>query len=154
MIRPLHATDLPDLLALLHWMDAAPEREVLAPDARTLNELRLECEDPAALVDEGEEGVRAYCALSPFRDGLALEGPLAEHGTDLRGLLSRAAQQAEGAPVYAFCARDNLPVRSALEAAGFAPMHTTDFYAAPLERWRTGSEKSSGKRLSFRPAIP
>ena len=152
MIRPLRATDLPDLLALLHWMDAAPEREVLAPDARTLNELRLECEDPAALVDEGEEGVRAYCALSPFRDGLALEGPLAEHGADLRGLLTRAAQQAEGAPVYAFCARDNLAVRSALEAAGFAPMHTTDFYAAPLERWRAAPERAgSGKKPQLPP---
>ena len=146
MIRPLRAPDLPDLLALLHWMDAAPEREVMAPDARTLDDLRLECDGAAALVDEGEEGVRAYCALSPFRDGLALEGSLAEAGADLRGLLDRAAQQAEGLPVYAFCARDNLPVRSALEGAGFAPLHTTDFYAAPLAKLR-GEDVPAGFTL-------
>ncbi|SEJ83066.1 Ribosomal protein S18 acetylase RimI [Deinococcus reticulitermitis] len=132
MIRPMQATDLPDLLALLHWMDAAPEREVLAPDARDLAELRLECEDTPALVDEGPDGVRAYCSLAPFRDGLALEGPLSERGADLRRLLRRAAEQAEGLPVYAFCARDNVEVRAALEEAGFMPMHTTDFYSVPL----------------------
>lgn len=128
MIRPMQATDAPDVLALLHWMDDAPEREVFAPDARDERELRGECEDRVCLVAEGVDGeVRAYCALAPFRDGLALEGPL---GTgELRGLLAQAVERADGLPIYAFAARDNLSARDALEAAGFTPMHTTDFYA-------------------------
>lgn len=127
MIRPMQATDAPDVLALLHWMDDAPEREVLAPDARDALELRGECEDRVCLVATGEDGeVRAYCGLAPFRDGLALEGPL---GTgDLHALLARAVERADGLPIYAFSARDNLAAREALEAAGFLPMHTTDFY--------------------------
>ncbi|ABF44783.1 MULTISPECIES: GNAT family N-acetyltransferase [Deinococcus] len=129
MIRPMQATDAPDVLALLHWMDDAPEREVLAPDARDALELRGECEDRVCLVATGEDGeVRAYCGLAPFRDGLALEGPL---GTgDLHALLARAVERADGLPIYAFSARDNLAAREALEAAGFLPMHTTDFYSA------------------------
>lgn len=131
MIRPMQATDAPDVLALLNWMDDAPEREVFAPDAREAAELRGECEDRVCLVAEDVEGtVQAYCGLAPFRDGLALEGPL---GTgDLHALLARAIERSEGLPVYAFSARDNLAVREALEAAGFTPMHTTDFYTAPV----------------------
>lgn len=132
MIRPMQATDAPDILALLHWMDDAPEREVFAPDAREAAELHGECEDHrVCLVAEDVEGtVQAYCGLAPFRDGLALEGPL---GTgDLHGLLARAVERADGLPIYAFSARDNLAVREALEAAGFTPMHTTDFYTAPV----------------------
>jgi len=129
MIRPMQATDAPDVLALLHWMDDAPEREVFAPDAREAAELHDECEDRVCLVAEGVDGeIRGYCALAPFRDGLALEGPL---GTgDLHGLLTRAVERADGLPIYAFSARDNLAAREALEAAGFTPMHTTDFYTA------------------------
>lgn len=132
MIRPMQTTDAADLLALLHWMDDAPEREVFAPDARDARELLLECEDSAGLVHEDEEGVRAYCALSPFRDGLVLDGPLGDGGP-LSALVGRAVQGAEGLPVYAFCARDNQGVRDALEAEGFLPMHTTDFYSSALE---------------------
>ncbi|GMA14547.1 N-acetyltransferase [Deinococcus metallilatus] len=129
MIRPMQATDAPDILALLHWMDDAPEREVFAPDARDVTELRGECEDRVCLVATGEDGeIRGYCALAPFRDGLALEGPLGMG--DLHLLLARAVERAEGLPIYAFSARDNLAAREALEAAGFTPMHTTDFYAA------------------------
>lgn len=129
MIRPMQATDAPDVLALLHWMDDAPEREVFAPDAREAAELQGECEDRVCLVAEGVDGeIRGYCALAPFRDGLALEGPL---GTgDLHGLLARAVERADGLPIYAFSARDNLAAREALEAEGFTPMHTTDFYTA------------------------
>ncbi|MBB5235182.1 GNAT family N-acetyltransferase [Deinococcus budaensis] len=125
----MQATDAPDVLALLHWMDDAPEREVFAPDAREAAELQGECEDRVCLVAEGVDGeIRGYCALAPFRDGLALEGPL---GTgDLHGLLARAVERADGLPIYAFSARDNLAARAALEAEGFTPMHTTDFYTA------------------------
>lgn len=138
MIRSMQATDIPDVLALLHWMDAAPEREVFAPDSRDPRELHLECEDGLCLVEEGDDGVRAYCALSPFRDGLVLEGPIAEHsggeGGSLKALLGRATQHTDGQPVYAFAARDNSPVRAALEGAGFAPLHSTAFYSAPLSQ--------------------
>ncbi|MEF2278084.1 GNAT family N-acetyltransferase [Deinococcus sp. YIM 134068] len=136
MIRPMQATDAPDVLALLHWMDDAPEREVFAPDARDAAALHDECEDRVCLVSEGTDGmVQAYCALAPFRDGLALEGPLGSG--DLSGLLRRAVARADGLPVYAFSARDNLDARAALEGAGFTAMHTTDFYtgrAAHLAR--------------------
>ncbi|WP_034387114.1 GNAT family N-acetyltransferase [Deinococcus sp. YIM 77859] len=129
MIRPMRQADAPDVLALLSWMDDAPEREVFAPDAREADELRVECEDRVCLVAEGEDGeVRAYCGLAPFRDGLVLEGPL---GTgELRALLARAVERSDGLPIYAFSARDNLAVREVLEEAGFTPMHTTDFYTA------------------------
>lgn len=129
MIRPMRQADAPDVLALLTWMDDAPEREVFAPDAREADELRFECEDRVCLVAEGEDGeVRAYCGLAPFRDGLVLEGPLGNG--ELHALLGRAVERADGLPIYAFSARDNLAVRGALEAAGFTPMHTTDFYTA------------------------
>ncbi len=132
MIRALHPADTADLLALLHWMDTAPEREVFAPSSREVQELVAECEDSAAYVYEDEEGVQGYCAISPFRDGLVLEGPLSETGEHFGDLLRRALAHAEGLPVYAFCARDNVQVRGALEEAGLNPMHATDFYAAPL----------------------
>ncbi|THF88942.1 GNAT family N-acetyltransferase [Deinococcus sp. KSM4-11] len=148
MIRPMQSTDAADLLALLHWMDDAPEREVFAPDARDPTELILECEDSRCLVmeDDAGDGVRAYCALSPFRDGLVLEGPVGDGG-NLRALVSRAVQGAQGLPVYAFCARDNQGVRDALEAAGFAPMHTTDFYSAPLAPLARRAALPSGHTL-------
>lgn len=147
MIRPMQTTDTPDLLTLLLWMDVAPEREVFAPDARDLSELQLECEGTPALVDVDEEGVRAYCALSPFRDGLVLEGPLGEHGPLLR-LTQQAMQQADGQPVYAFCSRENQPVRDALEGAGFSPMHSTAFYSAPLEKLAAKASVPAGHELT------
>ena len=84
MIRSMQLTDLPDVLALLHWMDAAPEREVFAPGARDVPELQAECEDSTCLVQAGEDGVSAYCAIAPFRDGLVLEGPLSELGFEVK----------------------------------------------------------------------
>ncbi|SMB94795.1 GNAT family N-acetyltransferase [Deinococcus hopiensis] len=131
MIRSMRQTDTPDVLALLTWMDDAPEREVFAPDARDADELHAECEDRVCLVAEGEDGeVRAYCGLAPFRDGLALEGPLGLG--ELHGLLAHVVKRADGLPIYAFSARDNLAAREALEASGFTPMHTTDFYSSSL----------------------
>lgn len=135
MIRSMQVTDSPDVLALLHWMDAAPEREVFAPSARDGQELQLDCEDSTCLVDAGEDGVVAYCAIAPFRDGMVLEGPLSESG-QVAGLLKKALEQAEGLPVYAFCSRENTPVRDALEAAGLTPMHSTAFYTAPLSHFK------------------
>ena len=140
MIRPMQATDAPDVLALLAWMDDAPEREVFAPDARDVHELRGECEDRVCLVAEGLDGaVEAYCGLAPFRDGLVLEGPLGDG--DLPSLLARAVERADGLPVYAFAARDNLAAREALEACGVGcggPMAPYGEEVSPLNipAWR------------------
>ena len=124
-VRPMLPAHASDVLALLHWMDAAPEREVFAPDARDVPELFQECEGCRCFITEGADGVSAYAALSPFRDGLVLEGPLGEDLAALRALITRALASADGLPVYAFCARDNLSVRQALDAAGLTPMHST-----------------------------
>lgn len=152
MIRPMQSTDTPDLLALLHWMDAAPEREVFAPDARDVQELTLECEDSASFVEVDDDGVRAYCALAPFRDGLVLEGPLCEGDAKLGALLDKALAQSEGLPVYAFCARHNQVVRDALEGVGFAPMHSTAFYTAPLGKISKSARVPEGHSVAY--ALP
>nr|RIY08320.1 GNAT family N-acetyltransferase [Deinococcus sp. RM] len=149
MIRPMLATDVPDVLALLTWMDDAPEREVFSPDARDPRELQTECEDNLCLVDVDDEGVLAYCALSPFRDGLVLEGPVSDGG-HVQALLGRALAHTDGLPVYAFAAQENLPVRAALEGAGFAAMHTTDFYSAPLDRLTPHACAPAGHRIARR----
>ncbi|WP_291430078.1 hypothetical protein [Deinococcus sp.] len=60
MIRPMLAADVPDVLALLNWMDDAPEREVFCPDARDPRELQLECEDSTCLVDQHTRSVVTY----------------------------------------------------------------------------------------------
>ncbi|MFB9994365.1 GNAT family N-acetyltransferase [Deinococcus oregonensis] len=148
MIRPMQTTDTPDVLALLNWMDDAPHREVFAPDARTAAELHLECEDSTCLVDADDEGnVLGYCAVSPFRDGVVIEGPISEGG-HTAALLTRAVDHAEGLPVYAFCALDNAPVREALEVAGLTPMHTTDFFSAPLQRLTPAARAPDGHTIS------
>ncbi|WP_022800015.1 GNAT family N-acetyltransferase [Deinococcus ficus] len=132
MIRPMQHTDTPDVLTLLHWMDGAPEREVFAPDARDPHELRMEVEDSRCYVTDGPDGVDAYCGISPFRDGMILEGPVGHDPARMKNLIERAVKDAEGLPVYAFCSRDNTLVRDALEAAGLNPMHSTAFYSAPI----------------------
>ncbi len=116
MIRPMQHTDTPDVLTLLHWMDGAPEREVFAPDARDPYELRMEVEDSRCYVTDGPDGVDAYCGISPFRDGMILEGPVGHDPARMKNLIERAVKDAEGLPVYAFCSRDNTLVRDALEA--------------------------------------
>lgn len=148
MIRIMQSTDTPDVLALLEWMDAQPEREVLAPEARTPHDLNLESEDKVCFVDVDDfEGVRAYCALSDFEADHLLEGPL---GTGpLAPALRRALSAARG-NVYAFCARDNIAVRDTLEDAGFHPMHTTDFYELKRGEARSSSPPLGDLALSAR----
>lgn len=129
MIRTLQASDGPDVISLLSWMDGAPEREVFAPDARTPDDLVLENAGKTCLVVADDLGsVTAFAALSPFQDGLVLEGPLSETPDSLLRLLGEAVKHNDNQSVYAFAARDNLPVRSALEAVSFTAMHSTDFY--------------------------
>lgn len=138
MIRPMQATDVPDIIALLNWMDDAPEREVFAPDARSAEELQLECEGTTCMVQLSDDGVVAFCALSPFYDGLLLEGPLCDQGAETQALLQQMLKRAQSSPIYAFCARDNAQIRGELEHAGFTPMHGTDFYTKPISavtRW-------------------
>lgn len=65
-------------------------------------------------------------------------------------LLARAAQHTDGQPVYAFSARDNLPVRAALEEVGFAPLHSTAFYSAPLDRVARHARVPDGYRTTDR----
>ncbi|HEX2863541.1 MAG TPA: GNAT family N-acetyltransferase, partial [Deinococcales bacterium] len=130
-VRPLLATDLPDLLNLLEWMDARPEREVFAPIARTIDDLKWECRGKTTFGQTGREGeLLAYCALSPYRDGLVLEGPLCETA-DPAPALSAAVEKALEAPervLYAFCARSNAPVRHALSGVGFEAFGGTTFH--------------------------
>ncbi|MFC6750448.1 GNAT family N-acetyltransferase [Deinococcus aquaticus] len=52
--------------------------------------------------------------------------------------------------MYAFSARDNAPVRDALETAGFAAMHTTDFYSGPLALLTAQACAPAGTRISRR----
>ena len=146
MIRTLQASDGPDVISLLSWMDDAPEREVFAPDARTPDELTDENMGKTCLVAADDLGsVTAFAALSPFQDGLLLEGPLSETPDTLPRLLSAALSHNDQQSVYAFSARDNLPVREALEAAGFMPMHTTDFYR--LQRGQLGKVEALASGL-------
>lgn len=146
MIRPLQTSDFPDVLALLQWMDDDARREVLAPDARDLEELRWENEGKTCLVSLDElGGLQAYCGLAPFRDGVALEGPLGDHSEQaLLGVL-REAMRRTPSSVYAFCAAANAPVRAVLEREGFTTMHATDFYR--LSR-REAERRLAKKRIS------
>ena len=138
MIRTLQASDGPDVISLLSWMDGAPEREVFAPDARTPDDLVLENAGKTCWVAADDLGsVTAFAALSSFQDGLLLEGPLSETPESLPRLLSAALSHNDNQSVYAFAARDNLPVRGVLEAAGFSPMHSTDFYRLQKTNWST-----------------
>ncbi|AZI41440.1 GNAT family N-acetyltransferase [Deinococcus psychrotolerans] len=138
MIRSLQSSDGPDVVSLLSWMDGAPEREVFAPDARTPDDLALENSGKTCLVTADDLGsVTAFAALSPFQDGLLLEGPLSETPGNLPRLLGAALKHSDNQSVYAFAARDNVAVRGALEAAAFLPMHSTDFYR--LSRGQLGA---------------
>ncbi|AFZ68188.1 GNAT family N-acetyltransferase [Deinococcus peraridilitoris] len=130
MIRPMRQGDARALLSLLEWMDAQPEREVLAPEPRTVADLCWDREGKHGLVRLGRQGqLRAYCALTPFEGGgHILEGPVGRG--PFRSLLKRALRRASDS-VYAFCAQDNMPAREALEEAGFWALHTTDFYRLP-----------------------
>lgn len=127
MLRPLQPADAHDLVALLEWMDAEPQREVFAPEARDPEDLQWECKDKHAWVLLDALGtVCGYTAVANYKDGLLLEGPLGEaHLEDmLRNALSHTPQR----PIYAFAARDNDAVRQALEHIGFGAVHSTLFY--------------------------
>ena len=151
MIRTSQSSDAPEIISLLSWMDGAPEREVFAPDARTPDELAFENAGKTCLVAADDLGsVTAFAALSPFQDGLLLEGPLSESPEALPRLLGAALAHNDSQSVYSFAARDNLPVRSALEAAGFMPMHTTDFYRLARGKLRQVPALPEGLSLSGR----
>lgn len=141
MIRLIQKTDIPDIIALLNWMDEQPQREVFAPLAREPLELEWECEDSTCWVKLDDTGeLQAYCASTPFKDGLVLEGPLSENISKKNqhiDLVNKTLSQTEGLPVYAFCSSENMIVREILEQVGLMPMHTTEFFEAPLKKIRT-----------------
>ena len=147
MLRPLQAADAHDVVTLLEWMDAHPEREVFAPVARELEDLRWECEDKKSLVYLDDLGtVRAYAGLTRYKEGYVLEGPLSRGGLVepvLRGILEHAGND----PIYAFAAKANRGVRDALETAGFGAMHGTDFF-------KLSRRELSSKQVRVWPEIP
>ncbi len=148
MIRPMRHPDAAEVIALLEWMDEQPEREVFAPEARDVGDLRLESEDKRCWVAEDDLGqVLSYCALAPHPHGLVLEGPLGEVTPTM---LTQAVQEAQGQEVYAFCARDNEVVHGALSGAGFTVMHGTDFYRLRRGEARGLTELPPGLLLRLR----
>ncbi|MCX7783830.1 MAG: GNAT family N-acetyltransferase [Meiothermus sp.] len=134
MNRPVAQTHLSQLAELLSWMDEAPERRSLAPEARTPEGLWWEVlagEDEKAWVWLEAGRVQGYGALVPFWDGAALEGPIIRAG-DGKALLEHLVKKArqEGYPtLYAFPEANNHYARRLLEQVGFSAEHTTYFYA-------------------------
>ncbi len=128
--RPLTPGDLPALAELLSWMDEDPARRVLAPEGRSPEILAEELEGGWVLEDEGE--VLGYAGLVPFWRGAAIEGPVARvHPGPLIAAAERAARDRGITTLYAFPAEANEGLITALEAAGFGPVHTTHFFATP-----------------------
>jgi len=131
MVRPVRKEDLGGLLALLRWMDADPARRVLAPEARSEDEIWWAADEGWVLEEGGR--VAGYAALYPFRQGGALEGPLVR---DVRPapLLERADREAAERgwhTLYAFPHEANAVLRNELAAAGYAPLHTSYFFSTP-----------------------
>ena len=130
MVRPLAPEDLAAVVRLLEWMDAEAKRRVLAPEARSGPELAQELESPFVLADE--DGVYGFVDVFPFWQGAAMLGPVAEvHPGPLLAAAEAKARELGAETLYAFPSEENEPLRTALEAAGFAPVHTTHFFLAP-----------------------
>jgi len=128
--RPIRRRDLPGLARLLAWMDEDPSRRVLAPEGRTPEALAHEVELGWVLEDEGE--LLGYVGLVPFWRGVALEGPVSQVHPEPLLRTAIAAARAQGAEtLYAFPTEENEALRTALEAQGFGPVHTTTFFLAP-----------------------
>lgn len=131
MVRPVRQEDLGGLLALLRWMDADPARRVLAPEARSEDELWWATDEGWVLEEDGR--ITGYAALYPFRQGGALEGPLVK-GTGAAPLLEQADREAARRSwhtLYAFPHEANTTLRNELASAGYAPLHTSYFFSTP-----------------------
>jgi len=131
MVRPVRQEDLGGLLELLRWMDADPARRVLAPEARSEDELWWAADEGWVLEEGGR--VAGYAALYPFRQGGALEGPLVRDARPAP-LLERADREAVERgwhTLYAFPHEANAALRNELAAAGYAPLHTSYFFSTP-----------------------
>ena len=131
MVRPVRPDDLSGLLALLRWMDANPSRRVLAPEARSEDELWWAADEGWVLDHNGK--IAGYAALYPFRQGGALEGPLARDA-DPAPLLEQADHEAARRnwhTLYAFPHETNTELQNILKGAGYAPLHTSYFFTTP-----------------------
>ncbi len=128
MLRPLRPDDLAELLALLRWMDQDSARRVLAPDARSVEELRWAAEEGHVLEINGE--LVGYAALYPFRQGGALEGPLVRGAAaaPFFEMASETAARQGWHTLYAFPHEKNAILREQLKTAGYAPLHTSYYF--------------------------
>lgn len=138
MIRSLKASDVPQILGLIGWMKAAPEREVGLPRDWNTTNWQERYGQQGYLVEVDDEGeVGGYCGLRPFRDGQMLEGPLGNSPADL---IARAKLDAGNQPLYAVVARENAPMREALEAQGFGIQDQADYYVTHPARLAQGAK--------------
>ena len=127
-VRPLAPGDLAALADLLSWMDEDAARRALAPEGRSPEDLALEVEEGWVLEADGD--LLGYVGLVPFWRGAALEGPVCQVSPRPLIEAAEAAARTRGVgTLYAFPTEENEALKSALEAAGFGPVHTTHFYA-------------------------
>lgn len=143
MVRAFTETDLPQLLALLRQLDEHPEYRAMAPESRSLDELRLELSDnpaheapPLVLVQNGQ--VRAYVSLCNYHGEAFLEGPLLAEGVspqEVEPLLAAIIELARSKYHYleAFVGETNYRAQEALGRIGFEPFRTTYIYELPRE---------------------
>lgn len=139
MIRALEERDLLELLELLVHLDDAPERRTMAPEARTVEELKLELNElspfhevsPWVLEHDGR--IAAYVSLCRYEGEVFLEGPLIDglSPQEVKPLIEKAVEVARfhgDSFVEAFVDEENRSAKEALEQAGFEPFRTTYIY--------------------------
>ncbi|MBS3967672.1 MAG: GNAT family N-acetyltransferase [Truepera sp.] len=143
MVRELNESDLPQLLALLRQLDQHPEYRTIAPESRSLDELRLELFDnpsyeakPLVLVRNGV--TCAYANLCSHHGEAFLEGPLLAEGVsphEAEPLLAAIIELARSKYHYldAFVGEANYRAQEALRLVGFEPFRTTYLYELPRQ---------------------
>lgn len=142
-VREFNESDLPQLLALLRQLDQHPEYRTLAPESRSLDELRLELFDnpsyeakPLVLVRHGV--TCAYANLCSHHGEAILEGPLLAEGVsphEALPLLAAIIGLARSKYHYldAFVGEANHRAQEALRLVGFEPFRTTYIYELPRQ---------------------
>lgn len=143
-VRALTESDLPQLLALLTKLDEQPEYRTMAPESRSLDELKLELSDnpahdaqPLVLVQDGT--LLAYANLCNYHGEAFLEGPLLAEGVTpeaVEPLLTAVIDLAKSKRynyLEAFVGEANTRAQAALRRVGFEPFRTTYIYELPRE---------------------